>query len=122
MTPSAADLIVLGQPSPLRLDLGDTIRVGQCRINLDLVVELYEHGMTPEDMVRTYEALDLADTYGAIAFYLRHRDAVRAYLNKRDEDARALQAKIEAEHPPIPRAELMARHRIPENLNAPAGR
>jgi uncharacterized protein (DUF433 family) len=120
-TPSAAELIALGQPSPLRLDLGDTIRVGKCRVNLDLVVAQYENGMTPEDMVRAYEALDLADTYATIAFYLRHRDAVRAYLTKRDEDTRALQAKIEAEHPPLSRAELLARRRAPESLNAPVG-
>jgi uncharacterized protein (DUF433 family) len=121
MTPSAEELIALGQPFPLRLDLGDTIRVGKCRINLDLVVAQYENGMTPEDMVRAYEALDLADTYAAIAFYLRHRDAVRAYLTKRDEDARGLQAKIEAERPPLSRAELIARRRAPESLNAPVG-
>ena len=119
MTLSAADLIALGQPSPLRLDLGDTIRVGKCRITLDLVIAEYENGMTPEDMVRAYESLDLADTYAAIAFYLRHRDSVRAYLNKRDEHARALQARIESEHPPLSRAELVARRRMPESVNAP---
>jgi uncharacterized protein (DUF433 family) len=43
-----------------------------------LVVEQYENGMTPEDMVRAYGTLELADVYAAIAYYLRHRDEVRA--------------------------------------------
>jgi uncharacterized protein (DUF433 family) len=117
MTPSATDLIALGQPSPLRSDSNETIRIGSCRITLDLVVEQYENGLTPEDIVRTYEALDLSDTYAAIAFYLRHRESVRAYLNKRDEAARTMRAKIESEHPPLSRAELLARRRAPEGLN-----
>jgi uncharacterized protein (DUF433 family) len=57
---------------PLRLDEGGAVRVGKSRISLDLVVEQYENGMTPEDMVRAYETLDLADVHAVIAYYLRH--------------------------------------------------
>ena len=39
---------------PLRLDDGSVVRVGNSRISLDLVVEQYENGMTPEEMVRAY--------------------------------------------------------------------
>ena len=63
---------------PLRVDEGGTVRVGASRISLDLVVEQYENGMTPEDMVRAYETLVLADVHAAIAYYLQHRDEVRA--------------------------------------------
>ena len=54
--------------------------------------------MTPEDMVRAYDTLVLADVYGVIAYYLRHRDEVRAYMKRRNEEAAALKAKIEALH------------------------
>jgi hypothetical protein len=76
---------------------------------LDLVVEQYENGMTPEDMVRAYDTLALADVYAVIAFYRRHRDAVRAYLRRRQEEAAALREKIEAEHPRVSREDLLAR-------------
>jgi uncharacterized protein (DUF433 family) len=39
--------------------------------------------MTPEDMVRAYDALLLADIHAVVAYYLRHRDEVRAYLTRR---------------------------------------
>src|SRR5438067_9122977 len=94
---------------PLRVDEGGAVRVGQSRISLDLVVEQYENGMTPEDMVRAYDTLGLADVHAAIAYYLRHRDEVRANLKRRGEEAEALRAKIKTERLPVGRAELLAR-------------
>src|SRR5262245_34213137 len=106
---------------PLRVDQGGVIRVGKSRINLDLVVEQYENGMTPEDMVRAYDTLVLADVYAVIAYYLGHRDEVRAYLKRRAEGAEALRAKIEAERPRISRQELLARRSAREQANVPTG-
>lgn len=97
------------------------MRVGKSRISLDLVVEQYENGRTPEDMVRAYDTLELADVFATIAYYLRHRDAVRLYLKRRAEEAEVLRAKIEAEHPRISREELLARRRAREKADAPAG-
>src|SRR5262245_37675664 len=94
---------------PLRVDEGGAVRVGTTRISLDLIVEQYENGMTPEDMVRAYDCLELADVYALLAYYLRHRDEVRAYLKRRVEEAEALRAKIEAERPRVSREELLAR-------------
>src|SRR5262245_60862462 len=37
---------------PLRVDEGAAIRVGKSRVSLDLVVEQFENGMTPEEIVR----------------------------------------------------------------------
>jgi len=50
----------------LRVDEGGVIRVGKSRISLDLVVEQYENGMTPEDMVRAYDTLVLVEVYAVI--------------------------------------------------------
>ncbi len=109
-------------PLPLRLDEGGAVRVGNSRISLDLVVEQYENGMTPEDMVRAYDTLVLADVYAVIAYYLRHRDEVRAYLKRRQDEAEALRAKLEAERPRVSREELLARRGAREKDDAPVGR
>jgi uncharacterized protein (DUF433 family) len=94
---------------PLRWDEGGVIRVGTSRISLDLVVEQYESGATPEDMVRAFDTLALADVYAVIAYCLRHRDEVRAYLTRRADEAAALRARIEGERPRVGREELLAR-------------
>lgn len=117
---SESELSELLDRPALRLDAGGVIRVGPGRVTLDLVVEQYENGMTPEDMVRAYDTLKLADVYAAIACYLNHRDAVRAYLARRAEEADTLRAQIEAERPRVSREELLAR-RVTENAHAPVG-
>jgi uncharacterized protein (DUF433 family) len=121
MTNPADGLPLFAEPPPLRLDEGGAVRVGNSRISLDLVVEQYENGMTPEDLVRAYDTLVLADVYAVIAYYLRHRDVVRAYLKRREEQARDLRAKIEAERPRVARDELLARRSAREKANAPTG-
>jgi uncharacterized protein (DUF433 family) len=106
---------------PLRVDEGGAVRVGSGRITLDLVVSQYENGMTPEDMVRAYDTLVLADVHAVIAYYLRHRDEVNAYLKRRTEEADSLRAKIEAERPRVSREELIARRSAGEKVDAPTG-
>jgi uncharacterized protein (DUF433 family) len=106
---------------PLRIEDGGVIRVGKSRISLDLLVEQYENGMTPEDMVRAYDTLDLADAYAVVAYYLRHRGDVRAYLTRREQEAKALRLKIEAERPRISREAILARRKSREEAGATAG-
>src|SRR6476646_1275030 len=109
MTTLAAELPPLAEAVPLRVDEGGAVRIGKTRVTLELVVSQYENGMTPEDMVRAYDTLVLADVYAVIAYYLRHRDEVRAYLARRADEAAALRAKIEGERPRVGRDELLAR-------------
>lgn len=105
---------------PLRIDEGGAVRVGKSRITLALIVEEYESGMTPEDMVRAYDTLDLADVYEVVAYYLRHRDAVREYMKRRDAKAKELRSQIEAGQRRISREELLARRGAKENVDAAA--
>jgi uncharacterized protein (DUF433 family) len=118
---SSQVLTLLADSLPLRVDEGHVVRVGNSRISLDLVVEHYENGMTPEDLVRAYDTLELVDVYGVIAYCLRHRDDVLACLKRRVEEAAALREKIESERSRVSREELLARRGAREKANAPAG-
>lgn len=121
MTHATNELSLHAEAPPLRVDEGGAVRVGKSRVSLDLVVEQYENGMTPDDLVRAYDTLDLADVHAVIAYYLRHRDEVRAYLKRREEEAKTLRAKIEAERPRVSREELLARRSAREKADAPSG-
>ena len=119
-TPANA-LPLRSESPPLREDAEGALRVGNSRVSLDLVVEQYESGMTPEEMVRAYDTLVLSDVYAAIAYYLRHRDEVSAYLKQRAEQAESLRETLEAENPRISREELLARRSVRETDNAQSG-
>jgi uncharacterized protein (DUF433 family) len=121
MTTSSNELPLGAEPPPLRVDEGGAVRVGKSRVSLDLVLEQYDNGMTPEDLARAYDTLDLADIHAVIAYYLRHREEVRLYLKRREEEAKALRAKVEAERPRVSREELLARRRAGEKADAPTG-
>ena len=101
--------LTLPDALPLRFEKDGTARIGRSRVTLDVVIDAFESGQTPEGIVRTYDALDLADVYEVIAWYLRHRDEVKGYLDQRGREAEALRATIEAAHPRLSREQLETR-------------
>lgn len=104
-------VILRTDPTPLRVDEDGTIYVGPTGVSLDIVLADYRNGMSPEEIARQLDTLNLADVHAAIAYYLRHRDEIDEYLRQRREQADALQRQIEAAHPGRAnlKAELLAR-------------
>lgn len=68
---------------PLRQNDHGVVFIGKTRVMLQQVVRAYLEGATAEDIVDDYDTLTPADVYGAIAYYLRHREAVEEYLRER---------------------------------------
>jgi len=52
------------------------------RVSLDSVVYAFLEGLSPESIVDSFDTLTLEEVYGAIAFYLGHRDVIDAYLKQ----------------------------------------
>jgi len=52
------------------------------RVSLDSVVYAFLDGLSPESIVDSFDTLTLEEVYGAIAFYLGHRDDIDAYLKQ----------------------------------------
>jgi len=97
------------EPPPLRVDETGTIRVGQTRITLDVLLDYYEQGVRPEQLAGEYfSILTLAEVLGALAYYYRHKPELDEYLRLREEAADKLQREIEAANAPF-RAEMKAR-------------
>lgn len=105
---------------PLREDEHGAIRVGDTRVLLDLVIQEFRDGASPEGIVESYDALNLADVYLVIGYYLRHAEVIDGYLDRREQEARGVREMIEASQPPRPnlRAALMARARAKEQADA----
>jgi uncharacterized protein (DUF433 family) len=74
-----------------------SIRVGNTRILLDLVVYAFNEGRTPEEIVLNYPTLKLSEVYGAITHYLENRDQIDAYIAQREDEAEQLWTKIESD-------------------------
>jgi uncharacterized protein (DUF433 family) len=117
-------LVLHPDPLPLRVDKYGAIRVGSSNVLLDLVIEEFEAGNSPEAIVHGYDTLNLADVYATIAYYLRHREDVKAYLAQREKEAEELKRKIEASQPQRPnfKEELLARRARMEAANDAAAR
>ena len=72
--------VIQANPPPLRVDEAGAIRVGSSRITLDLIVEAYELGETPEMMATNWPTVTLAEVYATLAYYLAHRAELDPYL------------------------------------------
>jgi uncharacterized protein (DUF433 family) len=98
---------------PLRLDESGTIRVGNTRITLDVLLGYLLSGVKPEEIVSDawYPTLSLADVYGVLAYYYRHQAELDEYLKVRREEADRRQDEIETTRPTYAevKAHLLAR-------------
>jgi uncharacterized protein (DUF433 family) len=97
-------------PVPLRVEEDGTIRIGTTRVTLDVLLQSFKNGNAAETIVHKFPTLQLADVYAVIAYYLRHKYDLEAYLQWRGKQAEELRQKIEANQTPLP--DLKARWQV----------
>ena len=88
-------LVIEKEQAPLRVDKYGVARVIGSRVTLDTIVAFYEQGESPEDIVEGFPTLALGDVYAIIAYYLRNKHAVKAYLKQRGLAARRIRKMVE---------------------------
>jgi uncharacterized protein (DUF433 family) len=91
-----SNLAIAAEPIPLATDKDGNVRVGGTRVTLDSVVYAFKEGSTAEDIVRSFPSLSLADVYAVIAYYLRHKADVEAYLEEQEREAEKVRRECEA--------------------------
>ncbi len=98
-------------PVPLRTDQDGSIRVGNTRVLLEVVIASYQRGDMPEQIVKSFDVLKVEDVYAVIAYYLSHRDEVDEYIRQVDAEAEEIRRKFEAlpTSKPLTREMLLAR-------------
>ncbi|HVF50928.1 MAG TPA: DUF433 domain-containing protein [Pyrinomonadaceae bacterium] len=85
------------QTLPLRLTEDGTIRVADSRVSLDSIVEHYKLGASAEQIAQKFPALDLADIYAAITYYLNHEETIEHYLLEQEAKGNEVQKRIESD-------------------------
>lgn len=89
----------------VRTDEHGVIRVGDTHVMLDSVVAAFDQGHSPETIRSQYPSLTLEQVYGAITYYLSHRQQVEEYLRR--QDAEWAKWRAESERHPSPVAERL---------------
>ena len=51
-------------------------------VPLETVINTFNEGATPEEVVMQYPALSLANVYQVIGYYLEHRQEIDAYIEQ----------------------------------------
>jgi uncharacterized protein (DUF433 family) len=82
------------QETPLHADAEGTIRIGKTRVPLETVIEVFDHGATPEEIVQRFPVLHLADVYATISYYLHHYDEVQHYMTRQREHAESVREQV----------------------------
>lgn len=82
------------EPIPLYLDADRVFRVAGTRIPLETVVGLFEQGETPEEIAQNFPVLRLDDVYAVVTYYLRHREEIATYLERRGAETRLRQEEL----------------------------
>ena len=105
-------LEVVTEVIPLAMDADGVVRIGGTRVTLDTIAAAFDDSATVEEIVHQYPALQLADVYAVITYYLRQQPQVEAYLRQRRELAEQIRRQNEARFDPQGvRERLLARRK-----------
>ena len=92
-------LTISVDPTPLRVHENGTVYVGKTRVMLELVIDAYKEGNTPEQIVENWDVLSLSDVYRVVAYYLEHREDVEAYMRQQEIEVERLLEENEKRFP-----------------------
>ncbi len=88
----------------INIDEHGVMRIAGSRVMMDSVVAAFWEGHSAETIRSQYQSLSLEQVYGAIAYYLGHRQEVDEYMRRRD----AIWEQKRRENP-IPNSAVIAR-------------
>ena len=82
------------------------------RVSLDSAVYAFLEGLSAESIMESFDTLTLEEVYGALAFYLGHRDDIDAYLRQSDAEFDTLYRRTRDAHPLLSVRCGNPRHRV----------
>jgi uncharacterized protein (DUF433 family) len=88
----------LALPDLLTCTSEGTWRIAGTRVSLDSVIHSFWEGATPEEICQDFPSVSLTQVYETIAYYLKHREKVDAYLQMGRDGATKLEQELNARH------------------------
>ena len=82
------------------------------RVSLDSVVSAFLEGLSPESIADSFETLTLEQIFGALAYYLKHRLEIDAYLKQAETDFDEVCHRRRGIHPLLCQKLEIARRRL----------
>jgi uncharacterized protein (DUF433 family) len=76
-------------------------RLTDSRVSLDSIVYDWRDGLSPESIAQNFDTLTLEQVYGAITYYLAHREEVDAHLERTEAKYDALLEEARAKYPDL---------------------
>lgn len=86
-------------PAPFTTDEHGVVRIGPSRVMLERIVYAFDAGASAEEIVESYPTLELGDVYATIAYILKNRPEIDAYLAASAADADRVHRKWEERYP-----------------------
>lgn len=99
-------------PLPLTKDAGGVIRVGGTRVSLDSILVEYLNGASPEQIFDSFPSVSLADIHATIAYFLRHRETIEAYLAEQRIEADKIEREMRRRFPTAELRERLLRRMV----------
>jgi uncharacterized protein (DUF433 family) len=93
-------LLIEAEEPPLKQWDDGSIRVGGTRVKLEIVITAYNLGESAEEIAYSYPSVSVSHAYAVIAYYLRHKADVDAYVVTQERRGEELRQEIEAKFPP----------------------
>ena len=75
--------------------------VGDTGVSIYSVIALWQQGFSPEEIQASFSPLSLRDVYGAIIFYMEHREELDTFFQEQDTLFQRKKAESEAEKPAL---------------------
>lgn len=83
------------------------------RVSLDSIIYAFVSGETAESIGQAFPVLNLEQVYGAITYYLAHRDELERYLATRRQDFDARQSAARDADPMFYQKLALAKRQTP---------
>jgi uncharacterized protein (DUF433 family) len=86
--------------------------IADTRVSLDSVVYAFLRGESPEGIAESFPALGFEHIFGALAFYVAHREVVDRHMSEGRGEFEAMRRQARRDHPALYAKLATARRRI----------